>query len=412
MSVSVSSSSSSSSSRDVEVETTTTIPLEVSLSSDAPGHSDGGEGGPVCWKCRGSGRITKKKNATCPVCRGRGRLKRKRKEMLGKTRPGVITKMSRGKDGWVRPGPRPPMSKRADLLPQHGEELCCLVGYWRIFQRVGGHRYSTEDVVTAWSAGRLVSRCERDSKKYVLRHYVDMGTGIGSVLQMVTWQLMTNACRSKHVVRCMGVEAQKQSLDMARRSVAYNGCDETCSVVRGDLRELSPDASMLPEHFVGKKAQLVTGTPPYFKIRFDNDESRPRAECVQGSLPSCAQSAPARCEFRGGIESYCLAASKILDETCPMSRFVVCEGGLHTNRTRVVSGARSAGLHIVSRIDVVPKVGKPVLFSVYEMSLRPNAKPLMMENGGAVVKTIVVRGRDNKRTGAYCSLLREMGMPT
>ena len=27
-----------------------------------------------------------------------------------------------------------------------GEELCYLSGDWRIFQRVGGHRYSTEDV--------------------------------------------------------------------------------------------------------------------------------------------------------------------------------------------------------------------------------------------------------------------------
>ena len=56
-----------------------------------------------------------------------------------------------------------------------------LAGHWRIFQRMGGHRYSTDDVVTAWYAGKLC----RDMGKTPKLH-LDMGCGLGSVLMMVS----------------------------------------------------------------------------------------------------------------------------------------------------------------------------------------------------------------------------------
>lgn len=70
---------------------------------------------------------------------------------------------------YISPQPIGPKSYGDDennelLKPKRGEALCCLVGDWRIFQNVAGHRWSTDDIVTAWFAGRVVkpsvpSRC-------------------------------------------------------------------------------------------------------------------------------------------------------------------------------------------------------------------------------------------------------------
>ena len=109
---------------------------------------------------------------------------------------------------------------------------------------------------------------------------------------------------------------------MARRSLAYNGvgappappetADDAhdaaaaaacwdraahrCHVRGGDIRDASLTA--------GQQYELVTGTPPYFGVQVRGDGA---ALPAVGSLPACRQSAPARFEFRGGIEAYCEA---------------------------------------------------------------------------------------------------------
>jgi tRNA1(Val) A37 N6-methylase TrmN6 len=47
---------------------------------------------------------------------------------------------------------------------------------------------------------------------------------------MVAWGLPATSCT--------GIEAQECSVALARRSLAYNGADERCRVVQGDLRHL------------------------------------------------------------------------------------------------------------------------------------------------------------------------------
>ena len=80
---------------------------------------------------------------------------------------------------------------------------------------------------------------------------LDIGCGIGSVLMMTAW---------KHpAATCVGVEAQSLSWAMACRSIRYNGASARVEARHGDLR----DASVVPE---GASFDLVTGTPPYFKI--------------------------------------------------------------------------------------------------------------------------------------------------
>ncbi len=327
------------------------------------------------------------------------------------SRPGRVTKARLGE----KPGPKPRGNpKNIEMLnPRMGEELCCLVGSWRIFQVVGGHRYSTEDVVVAFLAGRVVRNLSERDCSYGVSHYLDLGTGIGSVLQMTTWQLLQIA--KSRDVRSIGVEAQSKSANMARRSIMYNGVDNQCHVVHGDIRSSFDDSSSDSEKKT--KFSLITGTPPYFKIEFDPKTKISR--CLQGSLPAAAQSAPARCEFRGGIEVYCEAASKHLSAKDKHARFVVCEGGLMHNRERAQKGADEFGLKILSRVDVIPKTGKPILFSVYEMSLLSNkdAKPSMVDlkssrrdGDNIYVKTLTVRDESGLHTKEYESLLVAMGM--
>ena len=105
----------------------------------------------------------------------------------------------------------------------------------RVLQRKRGHRFSYDDVVTAWVAARAAPAA---------RSHLDLGCGIGSVLLMVGDRLP--------LLRSVGIEAQAESFDLLRRNVAASGFAERVELHFGDLRELS----------VGT-FELVTGTPPY-----------------------------------------------------------------------------------------------------------------------------------------------------
>jgi tRNA1(Val) A37 N6-methylase TrmN6 len=219
----------------------------------------------------------------------------------------------------------------------------------------------------------------------------------------------------------IGLEAQLLSAELARRSLAYNGAAENdrVQVKHMDLRE-----SVQVSEFKGT-FDLVTGTPPYFKVEFKskpttvthsnnvgNDDGDSKAEGqdsifalpTYGALPSCKQSAPARYEFRGGVEEYCKAAAHCM---APNGTFVVCEGGLAMNEDRVKNGARDAGLRIVRRLPVVGGQGKPVLFAVYVMVHSKGEGYAPMEED----EELVVRDGEGKRTPRYCQLMTDMGMP-
>src|SRR6185295_18374319 len=139
--------------------------------------------------------------------------------------PTGVVRPARRPAGWVAPGPSP--SGDAALGPRAGEDLCYLTGEWRIFQRLDGHRWSLDDLVTAWSAA---AACTRPPSRIA-----DLGCGIGSVLMMLAWRFPTASV--------VGVEAQETSVDLARRSLAWNGAADRVVVRHGDLR----DPSTFPE---------------------------------------------------------------------------------------------------------------------------------------------------------------------
>ena len=51
--------------------------------------------------------------------------------------------------GWAKPGPIAPGAASSDA-PASGETLDAISGHFRIYQLRDGHRFSTDDVLTAW----------------------------------------------------------------------------------------------------------------------------------------------------------------------------------------------------------------------------------------------------------------------
>ncbi len=267
------------------------------------------------------------------------------------------------------PGPPPLVPRdRPDVWPRPGEDLCYLAGDWRILQRVHGHRWSLDDLVTAWVAAEAM----RDTPP---ARVADLGCGIGTVALLLAWRFPG--------ARVTGVEAQTMSVDLARRSAAWNGVTGRCDIHHGDLREPSLLADAEP-------FDLVTGTPPYLRL---GTATAPRRE----------QCRPCHLEERGGIEDYCHAAARLL---APAGRFVVCAAV--AQRARVEDAAADAGLSIVARLEVIPRADKAALFSVYVMRGR--------DAGGAcgapeVRRRLVVRTLDGERTAEFRALRGAMGMP-
>jgi tRNA1(Val) A37 N6-methylase TrmN6 len=273
-----------------------------------------------------------------------------------------IVRPARRPPAWRVPGPAPAApTDRPDVWPQAGEDLCHLSGDWRILQRVRGHRWSLDDLVTAWFAAEQVASPAR---------IADLGCGIGAVLLMLAWR-----CPA---ARCVGVEAQEASAALARRSIAWNGVDDRCVVRGGDLR----DPAVL---HAGAVFDLVTATPPYLPPG-------------SGRAPTRPLQAPCHIEQRGGIEAYCQAAARLL---APGARFVVCHAA--TQVARVHGAAAAAGLVIERRMDVIPRSGKAALFSVYAMRRDRVA--------GTVLAPLVVRDRDGQWTAQFRGLRADMGMP-
>ena len=247
------------------------------------------------------------------------------------------------------------------------EDLSCLTGEWRILQRRDGHRWSLDDLVTAWAATRA-----RDGA--APSRVADLGCGIGAVLLMLAWRF-----RDAH---CIGVEVQELSVEMARRSIEWNQVAGRCRVVLGDLRDAT-----LGE---GPEFDLITATPPYL---------------VPGRavVPTRVQQAGCHVELRGGIEDYCEAASRWL---APEGRFVVC----HSDVERTASAMEQAGLVVEQRLAVIPREGKPPLFSVFTAHKRGQ----IYLRGAKIDLTpleIIVRNRGGEWTDAFRSLRCEMGMP-
>ncbi|MFT4622805.1 MAG: tRNA1Val (adenine37-N6)-methyltransferase [Myxococcota bacterium] len=248
------------------------------------------------------------------------------------------------------------------IEPRDTESLDHLVGGWRIFQLRRGHRFSTDDLVTAWRA--------RHARPNAVR-YLDMGCGIGSVGLSTLHHLPPSATM-------VGVEAQEVSVGLARRTVAYNNLADRVSIVHGDLR----DPAVLPE---AARFDLVTGSPPYI----------PEGKGVLSPVP---QRAHARMELRGSIFDYCAAARRWM---APGARFCFVMAAADP---RTEEAPLAADLVVLERWDYVFRQGRAPHIATLVCARREDIDVPVPRRTG----TLVVRDTTGTWTDEYLAFRRDV----
>ena len=267
--------------------------------------------------------------------------------------------------GWAIPGPIPPGEATPPVIPPE-ESLDALSGHFRIFQLRDGHRFSTDDVLTAWYGTIWAPSATR---------VLDLGSGIGSVGMVAAWRL-TGA-------RFVTIEAQEESVRLARKSAEYNGLTSRYEIRQADFR--SADALRSDEQF-----DLVFGSPPYF----------PPGSGIEGDHP---QKVACRFELRGDIHDYARVAASHL---APGGVFACVFP--HEQIDRVVRAAQSAGLAIVRRRPVAFKDGEPPLIELFLM-MTSSDLPEAMRARTWIEPPLIIRATDDSVHPEYAAIKLSVG---
>ena len=269
--------------------------------------------------------------------------------------------------GWAKPGVVPP-GATSNAQPAPGETLDAISGHFRLYQLSRGHRFSTDDVLTAWYG---TTWCPSASR------VLDLGSGIGSVGMIAAWRLPGASF--------VTIEAQSESVALARRSAAYNGLDVRYEIRLGDFR--AAGALGNDERF-----DLVLGSPPYFAP----------GTGVEGDHP---QKVACRFELRGDIADYARVAAAHLTA-----------GGVFAcvfpeeQRQRVEQAARAASLVIVRRRPVVFREGEPPLIGLFAM-MQDSDLPERVRGRTWIEPPLVIRAADGSVHPEYAVLKLSIGFP-
>jgi tRNA1Val (adenine37-N6)-methyltransferase len=273
--------------------------------------------------------------------------------------------------GWTKPGPVPPgaLGRGPEVAP--GETLDAISGHFRIFQLADGHRFSTDDVLTAWYG---TSWCP------TARQVLELGSGIGTVGMIAAWRMPE--------ARFVTVEAQAESYRLARKSAEWNGLAHRFDQRLGDFREpLRIDP--------GELFDLVLGSPPYFPIGTGVTSGHP-------------QKVACRFEVRGTVADYCSTAAQHL---APGGVFA-CVFPIQPpeQQARVFAGAEAAGLTVVRMRPVVLCEGETPLLGLFVMQRAADLPPRMRERTWTE-PPLVIRAADGSVHPEYAAVKLSFGFP-
>ena len=269
--------------------------------------------------------------------------------------------------GWAKPGPVPPGALAPQEVPPD-ETRDAISGHFRIFQLRDGHRFSTDDVLTAWYGTSWAPSASR---------VLDLGSGIGSVGMIAAWRLP-----GAHVVT---IEAQEESVRLARKSATYNGLERRYDIRHSDFRDagaLAPDETF----------DLVLGSPPYF----------PPGTGIEGDHP---QKVACRFELRGDIADYARVAASHL-----------APGGVFAcvfpedQRTRLESAARAADMVIVRRRSIVFRENEPPLVGLFLM-MRSTDLPAAARGRSWTEPPLIIRASNGSVHPEYAAVKLAIGFP-
>jgi len=271
--------------------------------------------------------------------------------------------------GWAKPGPTPP-GLDAGLKVEPHETLDAISGHFRLFQLRDGHRFSTDDILTAWygttwcpSAGTAL----------------DLGSGIGTVGMICAWRMPG--------AKFVTVEAQSESIALAKKSARYNGLTDRYEIREGDFR----DAGILRDD---EKFDLITGSPPYF----------PQGAGIESEH---SQKLACRFELRGNVTDYCATAAKHL---APGGFFACVFPVEPAQLARIETGAKAAGLVIVRKRPVIFREGEPPLIGLFGM-MRADDLPEWFREKTWEEPPLIIRARDGQIHPEYSAVKLAIGFP-
>ena len=271
--------------------------------------------------------------------------------------------------GYTKPGPTADPDVPLDLAED--ETVDALSGHFRIVQLRDGHRFSTDDLLVAWYG---TSWCPSASR------VLDLGSGIGSVAMVAAWRLRG--------ARFVTVEAQERSVDLARRSIAYNRLADRFDVRRADFRD---DGAFNED----ERFDLVLGSPPYW----------PADEGLQSEHP---QRAACRFELRGDVTDYCRVGS---DRLAPGGVLALVFPAFPDRQLqRVFDAATANDLGVIRWRRVWLQEGDDYHLGVFVMQRRDDL-PADFRDPRVEERSIVVRQRDGSLSPEYRALKLAIGFP-
>ena len=229
-----------------------------------------------------------------------------------------------------------------------------LAGGWQIFQLRRGHRFSVDDLLTAWAAVHAQPQAHR---------VLDLGAGVGSIGLLVLWRLGAAGYLTM-------VEVQAVSHALAYRTVVHNGLTARVALHLMDLRD-----------WPGGNFDLIIASPPYRSL-------------ARGVRPQHAQKAVARFEIHGDIFAYCRAATRSLADTG-----IFCFSHA-ADDFRPEQAIATSGLTLIHRQPVYFQATLPpgiALFTCAWRGARADPAPL------------VIRDQRGCWTAEYLSIREEMG---
>lgn len=266
--------------------------------------------------------------------------------------------------GWAKPGPIPPGALSPPDVPAD-ETLDAISGHFRIFQLRNGHRFSTDDVLTAWYGTTWAPRASS---------ILDLGSGIGSVGMIAAWRLPG--------ARVVTIEAQEESVRLARKSAAYNGLESRYEIRHGDFRNEEES----------ERFDLVLGSPPYF----------PLDAGIHGDHP---HKVACRFEVRGDISDYARVAARRL---APGGAFACVFPEEQVER--IANAAREAELAIVRRRPVVFKEGEAPLIGLFIMMSKRDL-PAWMHERTWIEPALIIRTAAGHVHPEYSAVKLAIGFP-
>ena len=271
--------------------------------------------------------------------------------------------------GWAKPGIIPPGLASGVTVEPH-ETLDAISGHFRLFQLRDGHRFSTDDILTAWYG---TTWCP------TARTALDLGSGIGTVGMICAWRLPG--------AKFVTIEAQSESVALAKKSARYNGLADRYEIREGDFR--APEILRADEKF-----DLITGSPPYF----------PLGDGVESEHP---QKLACRFELRGNIDDYCATAAKHLAR----GGFFACVFPHEPAQlARVEAAAKNSNLVIVRKRPVVFREGDPALVALFGL-MRAEDLPEWFRGQTWTEPELIIRTRAGKIHPEYSAVKLAIGFP-